>query len=273
MHLDKTARVSCESIDKVLKQMEISINLETDLDIASRANLEPDDLFAEAMGSFSAEARVQCSLLRAMSTKMDSLYTDLAEYFIFDKQKYTLEEFFGDIKLFKDKFKQAQETLIEEREVKARQIRAREAREKAEREKAERNYKKLALVDFAMEDNQSGVMDCLLEALKTGTAFSTRDGRRKRQARPAGAERRAQLNRTKSRARLSTAGSLDMMDIVLEEPSVSLKEVRRRGTLDREIVGRPVNVGREREPTGLGNEESACNGEDSEALVMKLRAL
>ena len=39
---------------------------------------------------------------------MDSLYTDLAEYFIFDKQKYTLEEFFGDIKLFKDKFKQVQ---------------------------------------------------------------------------------------------------------------------------------------------------------------------
>ena len=30
----------------------------------------------------------------------------LAEYFVFDKQKYTLEEFFGDIKLFKDQFKQ-----------------------------------------------------------------------------------------------------------------------------------------------------------------------
>ena len=53
------------------------------------------------------------------------------------------------------------------------------------KEKADRNSKKLALVDLAMDDNQSGVMDCLLEALKTGTAFS-RDGRRKRQARPAG---------------------------------------------------------------------------------------
>ena len=60
MHLDKTARVSCESIDKVLKQMEISIkNLETDLDIASRTNLDPDDLFAEAMGSFSAGTQLE----------------------------------------------------------------------------------------------------------------------------------------------------------------------------------------------------------------------
>jgi len=272
MHLDKAARVSCESVDKVLKQMENSIkNLDTDLEIASRVKLDPDDLFVEAMGSFSAEARVQCSLLRAMSTKMDSLYTDLAEYFVFDKQKYTLEEFFGDIKLFKDKFKQAQEALIEEREIEARLRRAKDAREKAEREKAERNYKKLALVDFAMEDNQSGVMDCLLEALKTGTAFS-RDGRKKRPARPAGAERRAQLNRTKSRSRMSTAGSLDMMDIVLEEPS--LKEVRRRGTMDRDRVGGyAASMGREREPTGLVSEESACSGEESEALVKKLRAL
>ena len=58
------------------------------------------------MGTFSTEARAQYSILNAMGSKMESLYTDLAEYFVFDKQKYTLEEFFGDIKLFKDQFKQ-----------------------------------------------------------------------------------------------------------------------------------------------------------------------
>ena len=36
-----------------------------------------------------------------------------------------------------------------------------------------------------MEDKESGVMDCLLEALKTGTAFS-RDGRKKKNTRLAG---------------------------------------------------------------------------------------
>ena len=40
-----------------------------------------------------------------MATKMETLYADLAEYLVFDKQKYTLEEFFTDIKTFKDAFK------------------------------------------------------------------------------------------------------------------------------------------------------------------------
>lgn len=35
---------------------------------------------------------------------MDSLYSEISEFFSFDKQKYTIEEFFGDIKTFKDDF-------------------------------------------------------------------------------------------------------------------------------------------------------------------------
>ncbi len=42
---------------------------------------------------------------QAMATKMESLYADLAEYFVFDVQKYTLEEFMSDIKTFKNQFK------------------------------------------------------------------------------------------------------------------------------------------------------------------------
>ena len=68
-----------------------------------------------------------------MGTKMETLYAELAEYFVFDKQKYTLEEFFSDIKTFKDQFKQAYDSIIKERESEAKLIRAREEREKAER--------------------------------------------------------------------------------------------------------------------------------------------
>lgn len=39
-----------------------------------------------------------------MFKNMDSLYTEISEFFSFDKQKYTIEEFFGDIKTFKDDF-------------------------------------------------------------------------------------------------------------------------------------------------------------------------
>lgn len=35
---------------------------------------------------------------------MEALYDDLAEYYVFDKSKYTLEEFFTDLKAFKDSF-------------------------------------------------------------------------------------------------------------------------------------------------------------------------
>ena len=64
-------------------------------------------------------------------------------------------------------------------------VRAREAREKQDRERAERSAKKKALVDFNAPDDQEGVMDSLLEALKTGSAFN-RDQKRKRAPRAAG---------------------------------------------------------------------------------------
>jgi hypothetical protein len=113
MHIDKAARVSIDSVQKLLKQMNSSIkNLETDLKNSSKTNQDSDDRFEEAMGTFSTEARAQYSILNAMGSKMESLYTNLAEYFVFDKQKYTLEEFFGDIKLFKDQFKQVKHKIF-----------------------------------------------------------------------------------------------------------------------------------------------------------------
>merc|ERR1719481_2181948 len=99
IHLDKAARVSCEIIMKTLKQMDNSIkNLETDLKNSARTVQDKDDKFEECMGSFAKDARDQYSILQAMATKMETLYAELAEYFVFDKQKYTLEEFFSDIK-------------------------------------------------------------------------------------------------------------------------------------------------------------------------------
>ena len=66
-------------------------------------------------------------------------------------------------------------------------MRAREAQEKQERERQERAARKKALVDFNGPDDQEGVMDSLLEALKTGSAFN-REQKRKRAPRAAGGE-------------------------------------------------------------------------------------
>lgn len=103
-HVDKASRVSVDNVQKTLRQMDSSIkNLETDL-ANSKVPQSDEDKFAGVMGSFAVEAREQCTLLQGMFKHMDSLYTDLSEYFAFDKTKYTLEEFFTDLKTFKDSF-------------------------------------------------------------------------------------------------------------------------------------------------------------------------
>lgn len=201
-HVDKAARVSTETIEKALRGMEAQIrNLETDLSNSRQPQCD-DDLFADTMSTFASDARKQCGVLQNMFRNMETLYAELAEYYAFDKQKYTLEEFFTDIKGFKDAFRQAYKDNLLVRETEEKSRRAREAREKAEQERAERAARK-KLVDMTNDQTQEGVMDSLLEALQTGSAF-TRDQRRKRQRPPRvdGAERRAQLNRSRSRTGL-----------------------------------------------------------------------
>ena len=132
---------------------------------------------------------------------MERLYAELSEYYVFDKAKYTLEEFFGDIKTFKDQFKQVRSIdwkiylksillglrFDAERErgwgkagTGARSQRKGgqgEVRKKEEIKKnnrlfceekktvavcrSDRAAKKRALVDFNADDNQEGVMDRL----------------------------------------------------------------------------------------------------------------
>ena len=49
-------------------------------------------------------AKEQYDVLDAMCQKMSSLFEDIAKYYTFDPKKYTMEEFFGDIKTFIDQF-------------------------------------------------------------------------------------------------------------------------------------------------------------------------
>ena len=51
LHLDKASKASFESIDKVMKQMEISIK-NLNHDVNQKPTDDPDDLFIEAMSGF-----------------------------------------------------------------------------------------------------------------------------------------------------------------------------------------------------------------------------
>ncbi|XP_043670398.1 protein diaphanous [Vespula pensylvanica] len=185
-HVDRASRVSLDNVQRILRQMDSNIrNLEQDLSNARIPQCE-EDLFSEVMTPFAKKARESCEVLKNMFKNMDGLYTEISVFFCFDKQKYTIEELFSDIRTFKDDFVQAQKEMLKLREAEEKQRRAREAREKAEAEKAARAARKKALVDMNAHDTQEGVMDSLMEALRTGSAFSRPDQRRKRQTRIAG---------------------------------------------------------------------------------------
>lgn len=201
-HVDRAARVSLENIQKLMHQMTTSLkNLKSDLE-NNKTSQSADDKFLEVMGEFTVQCNEQVDVLVKMKNKMESYYKEVGEYFSFDTNKYPMEEFFSDIKTFKELFISSHREIVKIRDEEEKSRRIRESREQAQRHLQDRQQRKLALVDMDAAQTQEGVMDSLLEALQTGSAFGNRDQRRKRGQRPAGAERRAQLSRSRSRTRV-----------------------------------------------------------------------
>uniref|UniRef100_A0A8D3AIH7 Diaphanous-related formin 3 n=1 Tax=Scophthalmus maximus TaxID=52904 RepID=A0A8D3AIH7_SCOMX len=180
-HVDRASRVSAENLEKSLRQMERQLlQLERDLETFSSPD-DPNDMFLAKMSSFSKVAREQYGKLVIIHSNMETLYQNLLEYFAVDPKKTSVEELFTDLSNFRSMFTQALKENLRQRESEEKQRRARAAKEKAEREKQERQQKKRRLLEVNAENDETGVMDSLLEALQSGAAF--RD-RRKRAPRP-----------------------------------------------------------------------------------------
>lgn len=114
-------------MSKSLKQLEIDIKNVQNQKVSTE--ISDEDSFADVMSEFVTfvsrsklllhrstcywlslhifvclQAREQWEICTQMHEKMQSLYKDLAKYYVFDVKKYTLDEFFGDVKAFKEKF-------------------------------------------------------------------------------------------------------------------------------------------------------------------------
>ena len=57
------------------------------------------------MKPFSVDARSNLNEIKKMLEEMEARYTELEAYYVFDKNRYPIEDFLSDIKLFKDQFK------------------------------------------------------------------------------------------------------------------------------------------------------------------------
>ncbi|XP_028433012.1 protein diaphanous homolog 3 isoform X4 [Perca flavescens] len=203
-HVDRSSRVSAENLEKSLRQMEMQLlQLERDLETFSSPD-DPNDMFLTKMASFSKVAREQYGKLVIMHRNMETLYQNLLEYFAIDPKKTSVEELFTDLSNFRAMFTQALKENLKQRESEEKQRRALAAKEKAEREKQERQQKKRRLLEVNAENDETGVMDSLLEALQSGAAF--RD-RRKRAPRPR-ENNKAPLQRSRSRQNINLGSAV-----------------------------------------------------------------
>uniref|UniRef100_A0A667YK49 Diaphanous-related formin 3 n=1 Tax=Myripristis murdjan TaxID=586833 RepID=A0A667YK49_9TELE len=175
-HVDRASRVSAENLEKSLRQMERQLlQLERDLETFSSPD-DPNDMFFTKMAiSFTH----QYGKLVVMHNNMETLYQNMVEYFAVDPKKTSVEELFTDLSNFRSMFTQALKENLRRREAEEKQRRARAAKEKAEREKQERQQKKKRLLEVNAENDETGVMDSLLEALQSGAAFRDRRKRPK----------------------------------------------------------------------------------------------
>lgn len=62
------------------------------------------DRFIEIMAPFISNAKLELETIEGLHATMVDSFTKLATYFAFDQVKYTMEEFFADMKLFKDQY-------------------------------------------------------------------------------------------------------------------------------------------------------------------------
>ncbi|XP_045573941.1 protein diaphanous homolog 2 isoform X2 [Salmo salar] len=175
-HVESASKVSAEILKSSLSTMERHIQrLENDIENFPKTD-DKKDKFVEKLSGFSKHSREQYEKLSTMHKNMQKLYESLGSYYAFDPHVLCVEDFFGDLASFRTLFVEAVKDNHKKREMEEKIKRARLAKEKAEHAKQERQQKKKQLIDMNKEggENETGVMDSLMEALQSGAAFRDR---------------------------------------------------------------------------------------------------
>uniref|UniRef100_A0A672SBM1 Diaphanous related formin 1 n=1 Tax=Sinocyclocheilus grahami TaxID=75366 RepID=A0A672SBM1_SINGR len=178
-HVEKASKVPAETLQKNLDQMGKQIkDLEKDIETFPPPQSDRDK-FVEKMTISFTSSREQFVKLKLMHENMEKQYEDLGKYFVFDPKKMSPEEFFGDLNNFRNMFQQAAKENQKRKESEEKIRRAKLAREKAEKEKEEKQKRMNAgQIPNINDDDETGIMDGLLEALQSGAAFKRKRGPR-----------------------------------------------------------------------------------------------
>ena len=143
------------------------------------------------MAPFLKESQLQFETLECMHIKMNEAYRDLADFYAFESNKYSICEFFSDLKTFSQQFQQCHNENVKLKETEDKIRRAEEEKSQREKEKlARKNHKEKLIQSHGEEMGDTGVMDNLLEALQSGKLLQATGGNSNSTNSPAGFGRR-----------------------------------------------------------------------------------
>lgn len=117
IHLNEAVRINVEHIEDTIQELiESKEILKKELEHAKVPPILADDKFTEVMSPFFCQCCNQLEVLTKMMLDMHDSYIKVAEYFAFDGSKYSMEECFSDIKIFKGLFVQKFTNMTKSRE-------------------------------------------------------------------------------------------------------------------------------------------------------------
>ncbi|PAV56961.1 hypothetical protein WR25_04078 [Diploscapter pachys] len=112
-HCQLAARINPDELQKLVTLLAANIK-KLEKFLSNYKSAGEDDRFEEVMRPFLEETNKEQDTIQIMNKKMSSDWTALANYFAFDSNKYKMEEFFNDMKTFKQQFEQVCRDLDKE---------------------------------------------------------------------------------------------------------------------------------------------------------------
>ncbi len=177
--IEHAARIDPVTIQKTMTEIKQNLS-NLDLDIRNSKQKMYDstnEKFLDLMQPFLKESQLQFETLECMHIKMNEAYRDLADFYAFESSKYTICEFFSDLKTFSQQFQQCHTENVKLKETENKIRRAEEEKSQREKEKmARKNHKEKLIQSHGEEMGDTGVMDNLLEALQSGKLLQASGG-------------------------------------------------------------------------------------------------
>lgn len=167
-YIDRASHFSEDATAAVIAEMKKSSDaLENDL--RTYTTTDPKDNYLTVMKQFLTEAQQQTEVVESMFKRVNERYIEVAIYFAFDHNKYSIESMLNDMSKFLYSFKRAVTEIQEQRELEEKQKRLLEERQRREEEKAA--GKVPGGVNRKPTEDDGNVIDNLIESLKSGAAF------------------------------------------------------------------------------------------------------